>query len=263
MRVAVVVAMPDAPLVSLRAILSGNGGFRVVDVAATPFLEADFAKAVAGVVAGDELFVYVAGKTTLLGADAALRIDDAEPASVTIRALGNAAAAREPGAALFVVEGEHDGEARDAMRAAEHVDGVARALEARARGFTVLVGVRAEALRGERDGGEAWPLTRLLGRAIESPVSRDDDGAVRIFRVYEGMRTMPELGVAAQSYTLVRGKRDFLLVPAPIVVPGVPSSGPASGAPRSHGARPHLTPLLLGAEEACEREDWEEALDAF
>jgi tetratricopeptide (TPR) repeat protein len=259
MRVAVVVAPPDAPSAKLRALLSGPGAFRVVEVAATPFLEADFAKAAAQVSAGDQLFVYVGARTALLGADAALRIDDAEPASVTLRAMGNAAAAREPGAALFVVEAEHDGEARDAMRAAEHVDGVSRALEARARGFAVLVGARAQALRSEAgEAGEPWPLTRLFVRALEAGASRDDDGAVRVARAYEAMRAAPDLAALVQSYTLVRGRSDFLLAPAPVVVPGAPSSVPASSAPR-----PHLTPLLLGAEEACEREDWEEALDAF
>src|SRR5512140_174002 len=151
MRVALVVAPAPAvragdsqPPTSARGFRDalGRKRFRVVDVAMGENVVPDFARAASQTSPGDEVLVYLAVSTRLR--EGVAEIDTGEWWT-PLRAIGDALFAREPASALFFVDARHDGAEDDAMAAAEHVDGIVRALEARARGFGVLVGVRAAA----------------------------------------------------------------------------------------------------------------------
>jgi len=308
MRVAIVVAPSAArpgesqPPTSARGFRDalGRNRFRVIDVAVGENVVPDFARAASQTSPGDEVLVYLAVSTRLR--DDVTELDTCEWWT-PLRAIGDALFAREPASALFFVEARHDGSADDAMVAAEHVDGIVRALEARARGFGVLVGVRAASAAA---APSVWPFTSWVMRVLEDPSLPDPDGWTRVSRLYERVRAMSETSALVQSFALVKGKNDFpigapqepTVVIAPDSAPALvakksepppapapetkksepppasapvtkkseppPASAPASSqGPSSLGARPHLTPLLLGADEAREREDWEEALDAY
>ncbi len=309
MRVALVVAPvvnPNEDSVSagkVRDALAANR-FRVVDVSRSANITADLDWAIGEVDAGNEVIVYVAGTTRLNDGLAELRL--AGDAWFPFATLGERIFAREPGAVLFCVDARHDGAADDGMLAAEHVDGVVRALEARTRGFAVLVGARAQPTPESETA--AWPFTDFVLRALDDVEARDPGGWARISRVFERVRSMGDLNTLVQSFTLVKGKGDFLIgappfvdatpeprgvapppatvviepeakvilapepvaivapdPPAPERVSHPPTSAPASsqGPTSLRSPRPHLTPLLLGADEAREREDWDEALDAY
>jgi tetratricopeptide (TPR) repeat protein len=283
MRVAVVVAPPDLPFTgdgpppskssSVAPTALGDalsrGGFRVASVRTSPTLAADFENALAGVGDGDAVLVYIAGSTKLVGDDVLLRLSHAEDGerALPITPFGEALRRRSPSSALFFLDVRHDGAHDDAMLAADHIDAVVRSLDARARGFGVLIGVRSEV--ASSTAPSMWPFTRFVLRAIDDAAARDDDGVSRISRVYERVREMPELNTFVQSYALIKGSTDFeisaprpAMTTAPDIAPPPPSSVESQG-PSSLGARPHLTPLLLGADEAREREDWDEALDAY
>ena len=273
---------------SLRPLLEQRG-FRVVELSASGTLGADFGRALGGLSSGDALLVQLASPTAIKDDALILRVPSARRA-VTLQSLGDAVAMREPASVLFLVEALHDGAPNDAMLAADHADAVVRALDARARGYAVLVGVR-----GEDDGRGphldavaapvAWPFLDFFTRAIDDATLKDEDGGERVSSVYDRVRAMPDLSARVQSFAFVKGKIDFELtvglrrpktVPPPSVVPRI--DGTSEGPPRrgrhlaedapvsqepSSLRRPHLMPLLLGAEEACEREDWDEALDAY
>ena len=283
MRVAVVVAPPLAPPTgdgpppsksssvaptALSDALS-RGGFRVVEVRTSLGLPADFERALAGVGDGDSVLVYVAGSTKVAGDDVLLRLahesdGGSRDAMLSMSVLGEAVATRAPTSALFFLDARHDGAHDDAMLAADHIAAVVRSLDARARGFGVLIGVRSE--EGSSTAPSMWPFTRFVLRAIDDAAARDADGVSRISRVYERVREMPELSTFVQSYALIKGKTDFEISaprPAMTTAPDIAPPPPSSHAPSSLGARPHLTPLLLGADEARQREDWDEALDAY
>src|ERR1700736_6587663 len=139
MRVAFVVAPAvnlrrgdsQPPSMSTRALRDalGRNRFRVIDVPPSAELAAEFARAVGDVGPGDEALVYVAGATRLQGDRTELRLpgDGAWP---SFGPRGEALFARDPASALFFVDARHDGDPDDAMLAAEHADGVVRALEA-------------------------------------------------------------------------------------------------------------------------------------
>lgn len=288
---------PSMSARGLRGALSRHR-FTVVEVMPTPNLAGDFAHAVTAASQGDDVLVYLAGPTRLVDGKVELRVPG--DAWAPLAALGDAVFAREPATALFFVDARHDGAADDAMAAAEHVDGVVRALEARARGFAVLAGARSE--EASETAPNVWPFTGFVLRAVEDPDARDAEGWARVSRVYERVRATSESHALVQSYALVKGKGDFALgappdvpsvivraeSPAPPVVEAAvvearapvidapassreraPASAPHSGPVSSAGPtslsqpRPHLTPLLLGADEAREREDWDEALEAY
>ena len=274
MRLAVVAA----PLVETAGSLSRSpsargvdqaleaAGFRVEQVVVGPDLEAEFERALAGVGEHDELLVYAAGATTAFGKTVLLRLDAQRVLRLGV--LGEAVAVREPKSALFVIEALHDGAPKDVLFAADRLDAITQELETKTRGFSVLVGVRPAV------GCEPseWPFTDALVRALQDPELTDDDGGAPISRVYARMRVPrmgeAELGTVVQCFALMRGRADFPIHPAPVVLPAHASVAPLERTPASvtlpqSSARPHLMPLLLGAEEACERAEWDEALDAY
>ena len=290
MRVAVVVAPPLPPIpgderrgsvstsVAPAALADAfaRAGFRVVEVRTSPTLESDFERALGGIKDGDTVLVYVAGSTKIADDEVSLRLtyvaaerdgggDDGDGhATLRMKALGEALDVRDPTNALFFVDARHDGAHDDAMLAADHIDAIVRSLGARTRGFGVLIGVRSEQASGTAPS--MWPFTRFVLRAMDDSGSLDGDGVARVSRVYEKVRAMSELNTFVQSYALIKGKTDFEISAPRPEMPTAPDSGPppvSSAAPSSLGARPHLTPLLLGADEAREREDWDEALDAY
>jgi tetratricopeptide (TPR) repeat protein len=237
--------------------------FKVVDLTETADLAADFARAIVEVSPGDDVLVYVAAWTEVRdgAADMLLPRDEQMP----VRAMSDAVFAREAANVLFFVDARHDGDEGDALVAAEHADAIVRGLDARARGFGVLVGARSSM---GVSTPSVWPFTAWVMRVLDDPVLRDPDGATRASRLYERVRTMSETSALVESFTFVPGRSDFAIgAPTETSVRisempparSRPSSPPSSGA----HARPHLTPLLLGADEAREREDWEEALDAY
>src|SRR5579859_983528 len=142
----VVVPAPSSPGLPAphptHAVQQGLGrvGFRVTTLEASPELEGDFERALAGIGTNDDLLVYVAGRTRLAHEELSLLVSHDGHAALPFALFGEAAAVREPRSAFFLVEARHDGATDDAMRAAEHVDHVLRALDARARGWGVLAG---------------------------------------------------------------------------------------------------------------------------
>jgi tetratricopeptide (TPR) repeat protein len=290
MRHAVVVAPPRFALPAQGNVLVASepvgpvaaaltkGGHRVVPVATTAELEADFDRALAGVGSADELLVYIAGDTTT-GADAvALRTRDESGTSLALRVISDAVLVREPAAVLFVIEARHDGDPDDALLAAEHVEAIVRALDARSRGYGVLVGVRPE---GPPEAtSEAWPFTRRLLAAMDDPEAHDDRGAAPISMVYERLRSRQgdnASGGAVQSFTFVRGRTENLLLEPPAVVhvaaalrsvppPSRPVASAARTPPPARATQPSLPPfepLLDLAEGARARGAWEEALAGY
>lgn len=297
MRHAVVVAPPryvlpsgsvfeaPEPVGPLCAALA-RGGRRIVVVPTTPELETDFERGLAGVGAGDELFVHVCAATTTQTHAMGLRVADDGGPTLGFRVMSDAVLVREPSDVLFAVEARHDGAPDDPVLAAEHVDAIMRALDARARGYGALVGVGADVPNA--DGG--WPFTRRVLAALGEPEARDDRGAAPISLVYERLRAQPVDG-SVQSFSFVRGRADFVLIeppgvahvaaalraasmpppsgasapPAPDASPPPPSS--AARAPRSarhsEPSLPPLEPLLNLADGARDRGALEEALAGY
>ena len=288
MRHAVVVAPPrfivpaqgsvtsaPEPVGPLSAALT-RGGHHVVQVATSAELETDFDRALAGVGSADELLVYVAAATTTAADAVALRTMDESAATLALRVMSDTVLVREPAAVLFVIEACHDGEPDDAMLAAEHVDAIVRALDARARGYAVLLGVRPEPRAGAAT--DTWPFTRRVLAALEDPEARDDRGAAPVSMVYERMRARQgdEGGGAVQSFTFVRGRTEHLLLEPPAVVhvaaalrsvpPAPPAPVIAVTPPPSRATQPSLPPfepLLDLAQGARTRGAWEEALAGY
>jgi tetratricopeptide (TPR) repeat protein len=264
MRIALVVAPPiyahaggssPPPANSARETFA-RLGVRATELPTVRELGALFAGAAAQIGRGDTVVVHVSGVTVPSGREIALRLAaDDEHALLPLRALADTVFARAPDDALFVVDARHDGPAGDAIFAAEHVDAIATALDVRVRGWSALVGVRAEA--ASITAPNLWPFTRYVLRALEEPSARDDAGALCISGVYRRVREMPETSTFVQSFTLVKGGIDFVVADPPRAHESMP---PAS---ISISQRPHLMPIILGADEAREREDWDEALDAY
>ncbi len=288
MRHAVVVAPPrfvvpaqgsvfvaPEPVGSVSAVLT-RGGHHVVEVGTTADLEADFDRALAGVGSADELLVYVAGATTTRTEAVALRTQDDGGTTLALRVMSDTVLVREPAAVLFVIEACHDGDPDDALLAAEHVDAIVRALDARARGYAVLLGVRPDARPGATTDG--WPFTRRLLAALDDPEARDDRGAAPVSMVFDRLRARQGDGdgEAVQSFTFVRGRTEHLLIEPPAVVhvaaalrsvpPSRPTSVVARTPPPSRATLPSLPPfepLLDLAEGARTRGAWEEALAGY
>jgi len=267
-------AAPE-PFGSVCAALT-RGGHHVVQIGTTPELETDFDRALAGVGSADELLVYVAASTTT-GTDAvALRLSDDAGTTLALRVMSDTVLVREPSAVIFVIEACHDGDPQDSLLAAEHVEAIVRALDARSRGYAVLLGVRPVSRSGGAD--DDWPFTRRILAALDDPEARDDRGAAPASMVYERLRAHQgdEGGGAVQSFTFVRGRTEHLLLEPPAVVHvaaalrGVPPSRPtpaiARTPPPSRATQPSLPPfepLIDLAEGARTRGAWEEALAGY
>jgi len=254
-----------------------RAGHHVVQVATTADLEADFDRALAGMGSADELLVYVAAATTT-GTDAvALRMKDEAGTMLALRVMSDTVLVREPAAVLFVIEACHDGDPDDALLAAEHVDAIVRALDARSRGYAVLLGVRPDPRSGATN--DAWPFTRRVLAALDDPEARDDRGAAPVSMVYERLRAHQgdEGTEALQSFTFVRGRTEHLLLEPPDVVrvaaslrsvppPSRPATVIARTPPPSRATQPSLPPfepLFDLAEGARSRGAWEEALAGY
>ncbi|HEY1695282.1 MAG TPA: hypothetical protein VGG39_24105 [Polyangiaceae bacterium] len=255
-----------------------RGGSRLVLVSTTADLETEFERALAGVGGADEVLVYVAAHTTTAEGAVAMRLGDDAGATLGIRVMSDAILVREPAGAVFVVEACHDGDPDDPLLAAEHADAIVRALDARARGYAVLVGVRPNA--GGNDG--PWPFTRSILAALDDAESRDDRGASPVSLVYERMRTGNGAVAGVQSFAFVPGRAEVVLAEPPDVVhvasslrsvppPSRPASTPTpravgSSPPTARATAPSLPPfepLLDLAEGARARGAWEEALAGY
>ncbi len=247
-----------------------RGGNRVVVLATTPDLETDFDRALGGMGEGDQLLVYVACETSTGTDSVTVRLGDDPSATLPLRVLSDVVQVREPSAALFVVEACHDGADDDPMLAAEHVQAITHALDARARGYGALVGVRPAA----RATPGAWPFTRHLLYALQNPGVRDAAGGATVARVVEQLRAEQPEQAHVQSFAFVPGRDDFLLA----VIPDAPrsvrpsSGGSLSPSPPSAQARssrppppslPAIAPLIDLAGSALERGAWEEALAGY
>jgi tetratricopeptide (TPR) repeat protein len=254
-----------------------RGGSRVVVLPTTPDLENDFDRALGGMGEGDQLLVFVAGETSTHATTVALRLGDEATPSLPLRVLSDVVQVREPSSVLFIVEACHDGPDDDPMLAAEHVNTIAYAIDARARGYGALVGVRPAA----RATPGAWPFTRHLLYAMQHPQARDASGAATMSRVFERLRAeSPEQG-QVQSFVFIPGRGDFLLAAAPDSQgprPNRPPPSSASGAggslspsPPSSARRssfpppslPAIEPLIDLAGHAFSRGAWEEALAGY
>jgi len=290
MRQAVVVAPPGFSLPAQGSVFAApepvgplctaltRGGHRIVVTHTTPELETDFERALAGIGPSDDLLVYLAAMTTTHADSVGLLLGD-DHSTLGLRVLSDAVLVREPASVLFVMEACHDGDPDDPVLAAEHVEAIARALDARARGYGALVGVRP----AKSATPAAWPFTRHLLYTLAEPESHDDRGAAPLSLVYERMRSARPDDTRVQSFALVRGGTDFVVAEPPDVVhvaasmrsgpPSAPQSAPAS-APRSRppssrpprSAQPSLPPiepLLDLADGARARGAWEEALAAY
>ncbi len=259
---------PVGPL----ALSLSRGGSRVVVLATTPDLENDFDRALGGMGEADQLLVYVAGATTTQTEALTLRLGDDRTATATLplRVLSDVVQVREPSSVLFVVEACHDGAEDDPVLAAEHVDAIARALDARARGYGALIGVRPAA----RATPGAWPFTRHLLYSLQHPDARDASGSATVTRVVERLRSDNPEQSQVQSFAFVPGRVDFVLATteaSPRSVRPAPSSARVSSPPSSTRRSSHPPPASLPAIEplidlaggALARGAWEEALAGY
>jgi tetratricopeptide (TPR) repeat protein len=236
-----------------------HGGHRLVLVSTTPELEADFERGLAGMGAGDDLVVYVACVTTTRNEAIALRLGDESAPTIGLRVVSDIVLVREPSSVLFIIEACHDGDPDDPMLAAEHVDALVRALDARARGYGVVVAVRPYATARPND----WPFTRHLLAASEDPESRDDRGAAPMSLVYDRLRAAHSIDSHVQSFAFVRGRTEFTLfeppelvhfaaavrhrsAPPPPVAPSVESEGPATDPDPESQPPPSSIPISSG-----------------
>jgi tetratricopeptide (TPR) repeat protein len=270
-------AAPE-PVGPLCAAVS-RGGHRLVLVESTTDLETDFERALAGVSAADDLLITIAAETTTRTDAAALRLGGDAGTAVGLRVISDAVLAREPASVLFVVEACHDGDPDDSLLAAEHVEGIMRALDARARGYGALVGVRSAA----RAEPGSWPFMRDVLAALEAPEARDDRGAAPMTLVYERLCAAHGPDARIQSFAFLRGRTELILAEPPDVVkvasalrsvPPAPSSSVPSPAPAAiaysppapraaEPSLPPLEPLLDLADGARARGAWEEALAGY
>src|ERR1700691_4031834 len=117
-----------------------RGGHRVVRVTPSVDLESDFDRALGGLAPSDELVVYLAARTSTRTDEVTLQLDDEGRTTMALRVISDAVLAREPSGVLVIVDASHDGDPDDPILAAEHVDALVRALDARGRGFARMVG---------------------------------------------------------------------------------------------------------------------------
>jgi tetratricopeptide (TPR) repeat protein len=211
--------------------------------------------------------VYIAAATATGAEQVAIRVgDESAPASATslveVRLLGEAVHARQPSTVLFVIDACHDGQADDPMLAAEHVDAIIRALDARARGYDAMIGVRPES----RASPSAWPFTRHLLAALDDPASRDERGAARMSRVHELLRAGGAIDAEVQSFAFVRGEGDQVIVehsaqPAEAPAPAIdeaPQAAPADAVPEATPEMHTATAPDAGAEDVRRAPAWDE-----
>ena len=139
-----------------------------------------------------------------------------------------------------------------------------RTLDARARGFGALVGVRPAA----RAVDGAWPFSRRLVYALQDPEARDATGNALISRVVDRFRVGRVDDGQVQSFAFVKGRVDYVLVPplaTPLPAATTPTPSPSSRKPVSvpPSSLPALEPLLHLADDASARGAWEDALAGY
>jgi tetratricopeptide (TPR) repeat protein len=246
-----------------------RGGHRVVRVTTSVDLESDFDRALGGLAPSDELVVYLAARTSTRTDEVTLQLDDEGRTTMALRVISDAVLAREPSGVLVIVDASHDGDPDDPILAAEHVDALVRALDARDRGFGAMVGV-SPGLRAT----DPWTFTRQILTALDHTETRDDRGAVTTSLLQERLRSMEDTRV--QSTTFVRGRAESVLIEPPDVVRvaatlrasirphAALSPAPSPPAPRAmEPSLPPFEPLLELAEGAFSRGSWDEALAGY
>jgi tetratricopeptide (TPR) repeat protein len=237
------------------------GGHQIARIDASPDLQAQFEAALSTLGSGDDLLVYIAAPTRVDGESVALRFDGEPGATLPLRALSDAVRARNPYAVAFVIETDHerDGRASAPESPGADVRPLAASLDARARGYALLVGWRPPS--SVLDG--SWPFTGRLVAALDDPRTRDYRGAVPISRVFERLVVDTAQGVEA-SVACERAWVDFVVLepadvvqvaaelrasqPAPPLTPSVPPPSVAPPPPVASNAAPQSEDTSPAAE---------------
>jgi tetratricopeptide (TPR) repeat protein len=193
----------------------------------------------------DTLLVVASGPLVDDGDGAAIALAEGNAPPMRVAQMVDAVAMRGARSVLVVVEvTHHTGD--DALAAAERVDELRTAVDARAHGASALVAVRAE-------GRTVSPLafTERLMRLAEEARAEGDHLGVTLEEVVERMRKSPDPDErCASSFALVKGPDDFELAPGP-------------DGPRDRSDEPCLGPLLALADGARERAEWDHALAGY
>ena len=211
-----------------------RGGRLVMLVQTTPELVAELERAMGALGVDDDLVVYVAACTTKRDDRVALRTgDDSGP--VELRLVGEAIAARRPSAALFIIEACHDGNGDDPTVAADHVDGIVRALDLQTHGYGAMVGVRPDPLVAS--AATPWPFTRHVLAALDDRMSRDENGAARMSLVLELLRKGGAVDAHVQSFAFVPAQTDLVIVEPRAAPSGAVAAAPAGVAPLADGGQ--------------------------
>jgi tetratricopeptide (TPR) repeat protein len=126
---------------------------------------------------------------------------------LTLRDLGDALAERGLADVSVLAELVSEEGASNPLSASDEVDAVVGALEARARGYSVLATVRSPG-----SNAAAFAFTRLLMHVASA--ARPEDGLLS--RVYERVAAMPER-LLVQGIAFERGRHDLRLVPEPSI----------------------------------------------
>ncbi len=261
MRIALVILPPvraEAPLRAdvfdaLRACFTSSG-FKVEEITTSPTLAADVDRATTSLTTGDTVLVHVAGATTLHDdGSLALRLEYDGDLALGFQAL--AAPFGRAKETLFVVDTVHDGFENDARRAVEHGDAAIRATGAGEGVSSLLMGVSSET---REEAVRPWPLTRHLVTVLTTPSFREGDDA-SMARAFDLIRDIPDVRVEMPGLFYVAGPTPFVLdglaQPKTSRPPGARSMLPVS--------LPALEPILAFAAKAREKNDWDEALDAY
>jgi tetratricopeptide (TPR) repeat protein len=239
---------PD-PIGPLCASLE-SGGNAVALIATDSNLQRTFERAIEGVGSGDDLLVFVAASTKAEGDTVVLGVDDASGGSLPLRAISDAVRARNPYAVAFVIETADD-RPSDGDGPGADLRPLATALDAKARGYTLLVGWRPSASVAEG----TWPFTRRLVDALDDPRARDERDAVPLSRIFERLVVAGANG-SETSVACERAWLDFVLLePSDVVqvaavlrasepAPRLPGSAPPAPAPAKEQA-PELPPPPL------------------
>jgi tetratricopeptide (TPR) repeat protein len=208
-----------------------NGGYEVAHVPLGGELEPALTSALAPAGPGDSVLVYLAGITDLADAKLAFRMAGGDAPPFELASLGTLVAGRGATESLFVLDVALDEPDVDALRAAEYVEAAIDGLEAKQRGFGMLV---AAAGGGPASGpyGE-WVFTRLFVDALDDPGTRDETGAIYASRVYAHLRANGALTERVPSFAHVKGKKEFLLLPAAASKRSAPMPAAALAEPRS------------------------------
>jgi tetratricopeptide (TPR) repeat protein len=182
-------------------------GFDMAVVGGTDAVGAEIARVLDGMTPEDSVLVFVGGALARRGV---LRLADGR--WLPLRTIGEALAIHAPGDVSIIAELVHEDDAEDALVAADHVASAVSAMGARERGYGMLVAVRpAENVR------EPIAFARALLEAASSAADRHE--SAQLSTVYEAVRAVPENMTLAQSFTMVRGRVEIELAPAPPAAP--------------------------------------------